>query len=98
MISDHNSSVESRSDAVLSLARAAGQTRQFRIAQPHVSIRMAERGVTMKCISRALQTATEATHQPERDRWKLTGGVDVDGAELILIVKVDRGVLVVTVF
>ena len=61
-------------------------------------MRMAERGVTRKCIARALQTAKEAFHQRENDRWKLTGGVDVDGDELILIVKFDRGVIVVTLF
>lgn len=52
----------------------------------------------MKCISRALQTSKDATHQPDLDRWKLTGGVDVDGDELILVVKFDNGVLVVTLF
>lgn len=85
-------------DEVLSQAHTAGQTRQYRTAEPHVSIRMAQRGVTKRCISRALQTAKLATYEPERDRWKLTGGVDVDGDELILIVKVERGVLVVTLF
>ncbi len=85
-------------DDVLAQARVAGQTRQFRTAEPHVSLRMAERGATRKCIAKALQTATEAIHQPENDRWKLTGGVDVDGDELILIVKFNRGVLVVTIF
>lgn len=83
---------------VLSQAHTAGQTRQYRTAEPHVSIRLAQRGATKRCISRALQTATQAIYQPENDRWKLTGGVDVDGQELILIVKFDRGVLVVTIF
>ena len=59
---------------------------------------MAERRVTKRCISRALQTATGAIYQVEKDRWKLTGGVDVDGDELILIVKFNGGVLVVTLF
>jgi hypothetical protein len=59
---------------------------------------MAERRVTKRCISRALQTATGAIHQVEKDRWKLTGGVDVEGQELILIVKFDRDVLVITIF
>jgi len=59
---------------------------------------MSKRGVTKRCISRALLTATQAIYQPEHDRWKLTGGVDVDGLELILIVEINRGVLVVTIF
>ena len=85
-------------DEVVSQAHLAGHTRQFRTAEPHVSQRMAERGATRRCISRALQTASKAIHQPEQDRWKLTGGIDIDGDELVLIVRIDRGVLVVTLF
>lgn len=36
--------------------------------------------------------------QPDSGRWRLDGGVDSDGDPLTLVVSVNRGVLVVTLF
>lgn len=81
---------------VLSIAFRAGQLRQYQIQWPHARKRMAERGVTDRCLDIALQTATEATYQPNNDRWKLKGGVDSEGEPLTLILKLN-GVLIITV-
>jgi len=43
-------------------------------------------------------TSTSAVYQPESDRWRLDGGIDSDGDPLTLIVSVERGVLVITLF
>lgn len=83
---------------VLASARIAGKLRRFRTAEPHVRQRMVERGVTLKCLARALQTATTAHYQPDSGRWRLDGGVDSDGDALTLVVEVRDGVLVVTLF
>ena len=82
---------------VLSMARTAGQLRRFRTAEPHVRQRLSERGATIKCLCRSLQTAKKATLQ-DNGRWRLDGGVDSDGEELSLIVELRDGVLVVTLF
>lgn len=85
-------------EEILRMARTAGQLRRFRTAEPHVRQRMAQRGATIKCLARALQTATAATHQAENDRWRLEGGVDSDGDELTLVVALRDGVVIVTLF
>ena len=78
---------------VLSIAFRAGQLRQYQVLWPHA--RMRERGVTDRCLDIALQTATDATYQPENDRWILKGGVDSEGDPLTLILKLN-GVLIIT--
>ncbi len=64
----------------------------------HALQRMEQRNIRRRDIDRGLLTATAATHQPERDRWKVTGGEDMDGDELTLVVEVHGLLLVVTVF
>jgi hypothetical protein len=96
MISNHTA--RETTGEILEAARLAGQTRQFRTKEPHVSQRLSERGATRKCVCKALQTAKTATFQADNNRWRLDGGVDSDGDELTLIVEVKNGVLVVTLF
>jgi hypothetical protein len=96
MISDH-SAVDTE-DEVLRRAREAGRLRAFRTAEPHVRKRLSERGATMKCLCRALQTAKSAFYQTENGRWRLDGGIDTDGDELTLIVEMRDEVLIVTLF
>lgn len=83
---------------ILVIARSAGQLRRFRTKEPHVRQRLSERGATIKCLARALQTAKTAMYQQENGRWRLEGGVDTDGDDLTLIIEVRDGVLVVTLF
>ena len=62
----------------------------------HCRTRMAERNVSEDDIVHGLTSATVATEQ-ENGRWKL-GSTDVDGDELTLIVAIEGGVVVVTIF
>jgi hypothetical protein len=47
---------------------------------------------------RAALLSASACRLAERDRWHVSGGVDLDGDELSLIVVIEDGVIVVTLF
>lgn len=64
----------------------------------HASQRMRERGATPRDIRRALLTATSAIYQDDRDNWRLDGGMDMDGDDLMLICDLEADVIVVTLF
>ncbi len=57
---------------------------------------MAERGVQYEDVRHALATARSCRAQ-DRGRWKVAGN-DRDGDELVLIVVIEAGVVVVTVY
>jgi len=60
---------------------------------------MDERNVSMRDVLTALRSATQARYDDERATWKLTGGQDVDGDGLDVVIKTPTpGVVVVTVF
>lgn len=58
---------------------------------------MRQRGVTVGDVRHALLHATASAHQPENDRWRVDSK-DLEGDELMLIVRIDDDVLVITVF
>jgi hypothetical protein len=64
----------------------------------HACRRMEERGATERDIRKALLTATAAIHQEDRDNWRVDGGVDIDGDDLMLICDLEEDVIVVTLF
>lgn len=97
MTSDHSSSVRASVDEALRRVNEAGRLNRFNTAGSHVRERMSERGVTMRCIARALRCATKAEFQPN-SRWKISGGTDIDNDPLTVIVAIQRDVLVVTLF
>ena len=53
-------------------------------------------GVQFNDIRRALSEASSATQQP-KDRWKVVGP-DLDGDELTVIVIIEDGLIVCTVY
>jgi hypothetical protein len=57
---------------------------------------MAERGVLYEDVRNALATARSCKTQ-DGGRWKLFGS-DGDGDEIVLVVVLEAGVIVVTVF
>ena len=62
----------------------------------HARARMGERGVTLGDVRHALSNATACKAQPN-GRWRVTGP-ELDGDELVLVVVLEAGVVVVTVF
>ena len=62
----------------------------------HARERMGERGVTFGDVRHALTNATSCRAQPN-GRWRVTGP-DLDGDELVLVVVLEAGMVVVTVF
>ena len=62
----------------------------------HAKERMRERGARFYDVQHALANAMECTAS-ERGRWR-TRGPDSDGDELTCIVRLENGVVVVTVF
>ena len=71
---------------------AAGR---FRI-EPHCRVRMRERGSSVEDVRYALVNAESCTGQPN-GRWKVKSS-DLDGDELTMIVVLQSGVIVVTLF
>jgi len=62
----------------------------------HALERMDERGLDWEDVVRALMTAVSCEAQP-LDRWKVEG-VDLDGDAVTVVVVIELGVVVVTVF
>ncbi len=63
----------------------------------HARQRMRERRVRQVDVQTALVGAVACRFQPEEGTWKATGP-DADGDELTVIVALEDGVVVVTVF
>jgi len=81
--------------AALADIRGYAAANRIRIAR-HAWDRMAERGAQYEDVRHALATATSCKAQ-DLERWRVFG-VDRDGDELVLIVVLEAGVVVVTVF
>jgi Domain of unknown function (DUF4258) len=63
----------------------------------HALDRMARRNATRYDVRNALATCTTASASTDGPgRWKMTGGVDLDGDALSVVVALDGGVIVVT--
>lgn len=63
---------------------------------PHASRRMRERGVIFDDLRHALTTATACKAEP-KDRWKVDS-TDAEGDALSVVVTLEDGVVVVTLF
>jgi hypothetical protein len=63
----------------------------------HALARMRERGASRGDVKNALATATVCTAEADT-RWCISGGQDLDGEALTVVVVLDDGVLVVTLF
>jgi hypothetical protein len=81
--------------AALADVRGYAAANRIRIGR-HAWERMAERGAQYEDVRHALTNARSCRAQA-RGRWKVLGD-DRDGDELVLIVVIEAGVIVVTVF
>jgi hypothetical protein len=73
-----------------------GKTGRF-FMTAHAAQEASECGASRLDVQEALRTAFRATHQPDKDRWRVVGK-DLDAADLTIVVVFDAGVVVVTVF
>ena len=64
----------------------------------HAREESAEANATRYDVQNALVTAKRALHQPANDRWRVEGGTDLDGDDLVLVVVFEGDVVVITVF
>lgn len=73
----------------------------IRFVAPHAYDRMDERGATKEDVRNALVTAHRVHRQTNpkwnADRWEVTGGVDLEGDVLRVIVEIEADVVVVTI-
>jgi hypothetical protein len=84
-------------DAATALADIRGFAAANRIRiGGHAWMRMGERGAQYEDVRHALAGARKC-RQADQGRWKVTGD-DLDGDELILVVAIEAGVVVVTVY
>lgn len=63
----------------------------------HAEERMVQRNVSRGDVRSALVTATAAA-VGENGAWKVTGGADLDGDDLTVVVAIDGAAVIVTVF
>ena len=90
----HNEEVE----AATALAQIKGFASAYRIVfGNHALERMELRHVGTDDVREALLTATSCRPEGE-PKWKVSGGHDLDGDELTVIVLLVRGVVVVTAY
>lgn len=75
-------------------AKAAGGQVRF---TAHAYLRMRDRSATARDVVRALVTATRASEDGV-SKYKVSGGSDLDGDDLTVIVVLEADVLVVTLF
>jgi len=80
----------------LTEAATAAKLGMFRISG-HLGRDRAYRNIRRGDLVKAMVSATLATAESE-SRWVLTGGVDLDGEGLTVVVAFDGGVIVVTAF
>lgn len=64
----------------------------------HAYDRMAERNAVVADVIAAILTSTRATYQGDRDNWKLTGGADGDGEDMIVIVDFVGDLVIITIY
>lgn len=86
-------------DEQKALKDAAGYAAAGRVRySPHAQKRIEERcGGADNNVLAAIKSATKCTAQ-DNGRYRLTGGVDIDGDDMTVIILFDDGVLVVTLF
>lgn len=77
-------------------AATAAKLGMFRVSS-HLGRDRAYRNIRRGDLASAMISATSATAETET-RWVLTGGVDLDGDGLTVVVAFSAGVIVVTAF
>jgi len=77
--------------------RAGAQRIAGFLLSGHAFDRMRDRRLKRQEVARALVEATVAVAQDD-GTWRVDGGSDLDGEPVTLIVALDRGVLIVTIF
>jgi hypothetical protein len=82
---------------ILAECHVAGKTGIF-LFHGHALDRRGQRKIGRLDVRSALGGATTAEFQPDNGRWKVTGGADLDGVPVSVIVVYARGLLVITVF
>lgn len=82
--------------AILAECHAAGVSGIFMMSG-HAMDRAEERNIGRKDVRKVLANATAATLQ-NNGRWAITGGEDLEGVAVTLIVQLVNGLLVVTLF
>jgi hypothetical protein len=87
-------------DEALKFIQGAARLRQLRVLRGHTTQRMTERNAPLVDIREAVLTATSiVVTEAGPDRWLLSGGVDIDGMALSVVVKVSGpAVWIVTTF
>ena len=55
-------------------------------------------GASMQDVFHAAMTAVNVRYQADRRTWKATGGTDLDGEDLTLVIAIEADVIVVTIF
>jgi hypothetical protein len=88
--------VTSAEAQALADVRGYASAGRIALAEPHVPKRMRERGVRFEDLRCALTGAT-ACHAEPKERWRVDGR-DRDGDDLTVVVVLEDGVLVVTLF
>ena len=78
------------------LVRSYASAERWEVEASHGVKRMRERGVSFRDLKHALMVGTRCSVQPD-GRWRLVSQ-DLDGEALTLILFVDDGVLVITIF
>lgn len=81
---------------VLAECHAAGASGIFMVSM-HAAQRAQQRNIDRDDVRHALQGSTAAQLQGN-GRWTITGGLDLGGAPVTLVVSVFRGLVIVTLF
>jgi hypothetical protein len=84
------------SDALEEIQRLAKWWR-FRLSR-HALVRMAERTVKRADVRHALLTAKVASWQTDCGCWRVSGGHDLDGDDLVVIAAIEDDLVIITVF
>lgn len=64
----------------------------------HAIERMQERNATSGDVIAAILSSSKAAYQSDRENWKLTGGVDLDGDAMTLIVDFIGDLAIITIW
>lgn len=71
---------------------------EFRIVwTTHALERMAERGANKQDVLKGIRTATSCMWSTEHASWNLTGGVDLEGMEILVAANIGRNLIIRTV-
>lgn len=64
----------------------------------HARQRMDERDATERDVCNALLGGTQAAHDISKDTYRVSGGCDIDGDDLTVVVAIEADAIVITLF